>query len=61
MLDQNLLKKKQFCLKTTDLGDLKLSVIEIIKLMVSQAQMKKIEIKTRFKGISDRHMIYFDK
>ena len=23
--------------------------------------MKKIEIKTRFKGISDRQMIYFDK
>ena len=35
LLDQNLLKKNQFCLKTTDLSDLKLSVVEIIKLMVS--------------------------
>ena len=60
LLDLNLLHKGVFKLQNQQIGNLHTSVMEIVKLMRAQAQLRFIKLKTKFNNFPKRELFYFD-
>ena len=61
LLDMNMLQKGHFHLQLSQMENLHTCVMEIVRLMRLQAQMKQVSIRVVFKNIEKDKVFYFDK